>query len=101
MLSKVQHETIVKFCGVYFHPKEPFLVFEFIEGNSLDKMIFERRGRNIAAIEKENKFQIALDIAKGMRYLHRGFEGKEGKEPIIHRDLKPENVMVYSICPSK
>jgi len=59
-------------------------------------MVFERRGRNIAAIEKENKFQIALDIAKGMQYLHRGFEGR-GKEPIIHRDLKPENVMVYSI----
>jgi len=56
-------------------------------------MTIERR-RNIAPIEKENKFLIALDIAKGMHYLHRGFEGKE---PIIHRDLKPENVMVYSI----
>jgi len=41
---------------------------------------------------KENKFQIVFDIAKGMQYLHSGFEGK-GDDLVIHRDLKPESVM--------
>lgn len=41
-------------------------------------------------LEDKAKFQIALEIAKGMNYLH-GL-----KPPILHRDLKPSNIMVDS-----
>ena len=34
------------------------------------------------------RFEIALDIAKGLEYLH------NLEKPIIHRDLKPANILL-------
>ena len=82
----------MQFCGVHLHRKEPFLVFEFVEGKNLDHVLFGKYGRGKIAISQTSEFQIALDVAKGMAYLHSGVNG-EDEDPIIHRDLKPENIM--------
>ena len=86
----------MQFCGVHLHLKEPFLVFEFVEGKDLDEALFGKYDRGKIVISQENQFQIALDVAKGMAYLHSGGGGAvngEDDDPIIHRDLKPENIM--------
>ena len=84
---------LFQFCGVCLQLKDPFLVFEFIEGKSLEVLLFGRHGRGKETISLENKFQIAFDVARGMAYLHSGVNG-EDEDPIIHRDLKPDNILV-------
>ena len=90
----------MQFCGVHLHRKESFLVFEFVEGKNLDHALFGKPGREKEkiAINQESKFQIALDVAKGIAYLHSARLGADDDEndvdPIIHRDLKPDNILV-------
>ena len=71
---------------------KPFLAFEFIEGGDLRTFV-GKDVKNVTPLDV--KLQIALDIAKGIQYLHSG--GAGGGEAIIHRDLKPENIMVSNV----
>ena len=59
----------------------PFIVMEFLRGQSLDKCIKAGELGDIKQILRK-----ALQIARAMEYVH--------SEGIIHRDLKPQNLNV-------
>lgn len=62
---------------------EVFTVIDFIEGESLDKVI-KREGR----IDQREVLKWARQLAEAMAYLHSQYP------PIIHGDIKPANVMI-------
>jgi serine/threonine protein kinase len=64
------------------------LVLEYVENGSLDKTLFSSKGSQIS-LEWNNRFKIALGVAKGLAYLHH-----ECLEWVIHCDLKPENILL-------
>ena len=73
-------------------PEEWLIVQELMTGQSLDKQLYTERWQpNKAAIKK-----IAIDVAKGMHYLH---EETQFQLPIIHRDLKSPNLLLATAPP--
>ena len=64
---------------------EIFTVIDYIDGESLDKVL-ERERR----IPQKKVFKWALQLADALAYMH------NNKPPIIHSDIKPENIMLRS-----
>ncbi len=67
---------------VGFAPFCPYLVMEYIEGKSLERILDERR------IPLDEALGIAIRIAEGLRAAH--------ERRLVHRDIKPSNLMVTS-----
>ncbi|MCM2303867.1 MAG: protein kinase [Elusimicrobia bacterium] len=81
LVAKLKHPNLAEIHTVLEERGELLLVFEFVDGRTLDKVIATNRGLPLAQAEK-----ILEGIAEGLDYAHR--------LKIIHRDLKPSNVMV-------
>jgi len=92
LMSKLEHENIVKFYGVYFNLHDQCMVFEYVEGRTLYYWLSNEKRFHLPINER---FRIALEIAKGMEYLHDGNKNGAG-QPIIHRDLNPKNILIVS-----
>src|SRR5262249_16978242 len=78
---QLDHPNIVKaieYCG---NVATPFLVMEYVEGESLGQKI-ERDGR----MSEEEAIRI---MAQGCQGLHRAH-----KQNMIHRDVKPDNILL-------
>jgi len=81
IMANAPHNSIVSFLG--FCPELNALVMEYAPGGSLSSLL-----KSPKDISWPFRYQIALDMAEGMHYLHdRG---------ILHRDLKSENILLDS-----
>src|ERR1700757_1436696 len=69
MASNIAHENIIKVYDFGEDQGRPFIVMEFLEGESLRAAL---------------RLRIALQIARALDYAH--------SQKIIHRDIKPENI---------
>ncbi|CAM9104620.1 unnamed protein product [Discosporangium mesarthrocarpum] len=83
VLSKLNHPNIVKLLGACATPPNLFFVMELCH-QSLYTRLHECKG----ALDTKNIMSMALDVARGMSYLH------AHRPPIIHRDLKSPNVLL-------
>ncbi|PIA29553.1 hypothetical protein AQUCO_05900056v1 [Aquilegia coerulea] len=92
-ISKASHRNIVKLHGYCFEPNMKALVYEYMENGSLDKILYQNHHSNI---EWGKLYGIAIQIAKGLDYLHNGWD-----EQIIHYDIKAGNVLLDSKVSSK
>ncbi|PIA26006.1 hypothetical protein AQUCO_10100006v1 [Aquilegia coerulea] len=92
-ISKASHRYIVKLHGYCFEPNMKALVYEYMENGSLDKILYQNPHSNI---EWGKLYGIAIQIGKGLDYLHNGWD-----EQIIHYDIKAGNVLLDSKFSSK
>ncbi|KAK6116449.1 hypothetical protein DH2020_049911 [Rehmannia glutinosa] len=85
LLVKLRHPNIVQFLGAVTEKKPLMLITEYLRGGDLHQHL---KGKG--ALNPSTAINFALDIARGMAYLH--------SEPnvIIHRDLKPRNVLLVN-----
>ena len=85
-MRTVRHSNIVMFLGAGTMPAShvPFIVMEYVMGGSLFKLLHNES----IDISHINRITFALDIARGMEYLH-GM-----KTPRLHCDLKSSNLLV-------
>ncbi|MDY7231061.1 protein kinase domain-containing protein [Hyalangium rubrum] len=85
-IARLNHENIVRLFDVaewsveHGGPRVPFLVMEYLEGESLSALL--RRGRP----ELQRALTLMEGIAAGLAHAHR--------RHLVHRDLKPANVSV-------
>jgi eukaryotic-like serine/threonine-protein kinase len=79
--SRLDHPNIVRAIDYGDTGSTPYLVMEFVEGESLGQKI-EREGR----MPEAEAIRIIAQVAQGLHRAH--------KQGIIHRDVKPDNVMV-------
>eukprot|EP00029_Vermamoeba_vermiformis_P011934 TRINITY_DN673_c0_g1_i1.p1 TRINITY_DN673_c0_g1~~TRINITY_DN673_c0_g1_i1.p1 ORF type:complete len:786 (+),score=10.78 TRINITY_DN673_c0_g1_i1:62-2419(+) len=86
-LISLRHKHIVLSMGVTTNPEtnEILIVMEYMKNRSLDDLLFKDR----LTLSRSEVVQLALDIAKGLNYLHCL------TPKIIHRDLKSANVLLY------
>ncbi|XAR65222.1 Dual-specificity kinase [Bertholletia excelsa] len=85
LLVKLRHPNIVQFLGAVTERKPLMLITEYLRGGDLHQYLKDK-----GPLSPSTAISFALDIARGMAYLH--------SEPnvIIHRDLKPRNVLLVN-----
>ncbi|PHT67284.1 putative receptor-like protein kinase [Capsicum annuum] len=94
-ISKTSHVNIVSLVGFCFEGCKRALVYEFMPNGSLEKFIYEERCENVRQLGWPILYKIALGIARGLEYLHRGCITR-----ILHFDIKPYNILLdEDFCP--
>ncbi len=79
--SRLDHPNIVRALDYGAAGDTPYLVMEFVEGESLGQRI-ERTGR----IPEAEAIRIIAQVAQGLHRAH--------KQNLVHRDVKPDNILV-------
>ncbi|KAF5457456.1 hypothetical protein F2P56_021556 [Juglans regia] len=95
-ISRTSHVNIVTLLGFCYERTKRALIYEFVQNGSLDKFIHEK-GSSITNcyLDSNTVFQIAVGIARGLEYLHRGCRTR-----ILHFDIKPHNILLdENLCP--
>ena len=81
VMKTLQHPAILRGLDSGKYNRMPYLVTEFVQGQSLREMI-----EKCAPMPLEQVIPIVRKIADGMAYCH--------ENGVIHRDLKPENILI-------
>jgi serine/threonine protein kinase len=89
-INRTSHVNIVTLLDFCYERTKRTLIYEFIPNGSHDKSIYDK-GSPITNHHLTNKtmFQIAVGIARGLEYLHRGCNTR-----ILHFDIKPHNILL-------
>src|ERR1041385_1135341 len=80
-VATLSHPNIVTATAPGKHVDRQFIVFEYIDGGTLKRLI-ERRGPAPVATALE----LAIQIARGLSFAH--------QQGLVHRDVKPQNVLL-------
>ncbi|KAL9272138.1 Receptor-like kinase TMK4-like protein [Drosera capensis] len=89
VLTKVRHRHLVALLGYCVNGNERLLVFEYMPQGTLGQHLFEWREHGYRPLTWKQRVTIALDVAKGVEYLH-----SLAQSSFIHRDLKPSNILL-------
>ena len=83
--GQLSHPGIVTIFDVGEEPetRSPYIVMEFVAGQSLDKLLLSRGDRKLPV---ETSVQIALELAEALDCAH--------GQGVVHRDLKPANILL-------
>lgn len=81
-IGRTSHVNVVTLLGFCFERKRRALIYEYMARGSLDKAIQEK-------LEWTMLYQIAVGVARGLEYLHRGCNTR-----IVHFDIKPHNILL-------
>jgi len=79
----LKHKNVVGLLGVCLEEPNLCLVMEYARGGALNRMLGGRKIRPDVLIDW------AIQIARGMNYLHQG-----APISIVHRDLKSSNILI-------
>ncbi|CAL5330086.1 unnamed protein product [Camellia sinensis] len=88
-LTEIRHRNIIKLYGFCSHPRHSFLVYEFLEGGSLEKIL----SNDEATLDFEwtKRVNVVRGIADALSYMHH-----DCSPPVIHRDISSKNVLLNS-----
>ncbi|XP_070048444.1 LEAF RUST 10 DISEASE-RESISTANCEUS RECEPTOR-LIKE PROTEIN KINASE-like 2.1 isoform X2 [Nicotiana tomentosiformis] len=86
-IGRIHHVNVVQLIGYCAERSKRALVYDFMPNGSLDKYITSREGGTLLSWQR--KSEIALGVARGIEYLHRGCDIQ-----ILHFDIKPHNILL-------
>ncbi|XP_059435623.1 probable LRR receptor-like serine/threonine-protein kinase At1g07650 isoform X2 [Corylus avellana] len=88
MISALQHPNLVRLYGCCVEGNQLFLVYEYMENNSLARALF---GPDEYRLELDwaTRQKICIGIARGLAFLH-----EESTLRIVHRDIKTTSVLL-------
>jgi serine/threonine protein kinase len=79
-VALLQHANIVQIHEVAEHGGMPYLAFEFVEGENLQRVVSQR------AFSPRDAASLTRTLARAVEFAH--------QRGIIHRDLKPGNILI-------
>ncbi|XP_072958967.1 LEAF RUST 10 DISEASE-RESISTANCEUS RECEPTOR-LIKE PROTEIN KINASE-like 2.5 [Typha angustifolia] len=89
-VGRIHHINVVQLLGFCSEGSKRALVYEYMPKGSLDKYIFSAKGTSAhRPFTWEKLNNIALGVARGIDYLHRGCDMQ-----ILHFDIKPHNILL-------
>ncbi|KAF8018604.1 hypothetical protein BT93_H3485 [Corymbia citriodora subsp. variegata] len=92
VIGRTHHKNLVRLLGYCAEGSKRLLVYEFMSNGSLADLLFRSQRRP----DWNERVRIALEIAKGILYLH-----DECDAPIIHCDIKPQNILMDDFWTAK
>jgi serine/threonine-protein kinase len=81
VLKQMNHPNIVRLFGAGKHQGMPYFAMEFVQGESLDK-VMARRER----MSWEEVVDLGRQLCAALQHAH--------EKGVVHRDLKPSNLMI-------
>lgn len=84
IMLRLRHPNVVLFMGAITRPPHLSILTEFLPRGSLYRLLHRANIR----LDEKRRLRMALDVAKGMNYLH------TSHPIIVHRDLKSPNLLV-------
>lgn len=75
------HPNIVRVLAAGVEQGTPYLVMEYVEGESLERRV-QRRG----ALSPSEVVRIIEDVARALDFVH--------QRGVVHRDVKPSNILI-------
>nr|XP_024931280.2 PR5-like receptor kinase [Ziziphus jujuba var. spinosa] len=95
-MGRTSHVNIVTLLGFCYEGTKRALIYDYMPNGSLDKFIFDQESPNpTRRLDWTTLYEIALGIARGLEYLHRGCNTR-----ILHFDIKPQNILLdKDFCP--
>lgn len=69
-LVKVRHPNLVLFVGACADKGHVMIVTEYCFWGNLFSLLHEKKNNALIPLSNKQKFKMALDIAKGMNFLH-------------------------------
>lgn len=93
VLSKVRalhHQSLVKLLGACYEGHYLYLVYVFMESSNLRDCLRSKLGVSFSALSSWlSRLRVALDVAKGLEYLH-----NFSSPPLIHKYIDSRNILV-------
>ncbi|KAH7680856.1 S-receptor-like serine/threonine-protein kinase protein [Dioscorea alata] len=86
-IGRTHHRNLVRLLGFCNEGSNRLLVYEFMSNGSLANLVFKPDHQNRPSWK--DRFRIALDVARGIHYLH-----EDCGTHIIHCDIKPQNILM-------
>ncbi|CAJ1422368.1 unnamed protein product [Effrenium voratum] len=83
VLLRLRHPNLVLFMGACTKAPQALIISEFCAGGTVFGLLHQRRD---LSLPWPQRLAVALDVAKGMNFLHR--------RQVVHRDLKSLNLLL-------
>lgn len=86
LLGRLHHRNLVNLIGYCAEKGQHMLIYVYMSKGSLASHLY---GEKHEPLSWNLRVQIALDVARGVEYLHDG-----AVPPVIHRDIKSSNILL-------
>ncbi|XP_037455304.1 LEAF RUST 10 DISEASE-RESISTANCE LOCUS RECEPTOR-LIKE PROTEIN KINASE-like 2.4 [Triticum dicoccoides] len=94
-ISRTSHVNVVTLLGFCLEGSKRALIYDYMPNGSLEKYAFKDGYKGGNTLGWEKLLDIAVGIARGLEYLHRGCNTR-----IVHFDIKPHNILLdQNFCP--
>ncbi|KAG4383882.1 hypothetical protein GLYMA_13G166900v4 [Glycine max] len=84
-IARTHHKNLVKLIGFCINGARKLLVYEYVSNGSLASLLFNDEKH----MSWRDRLKIALDVARGVLYLH-----EECEVRIIHCSINPRNILM-------
>ncbi|WOK96447.1 hypothetical protein Cni_G05154 [Canna indica] len=86
LLGRLHHRNLVNLVGYCAEKGQYMLIYVYMTNGSLASHLY---GEKLQPLSWDLRVNIALDVARGLEYLHDG-----AVPPVVHRDVKSANILL-------
>ncbi|XP_061336442.1 calcium/calmodulin-regulated receptor-like kinase 1 [Gastrolobium bilobum] len=93
LLGRLHHKNLVGLVGYAAEREQRMLLYSYMSNGNLASHLY---GKNHGPLCWDVRLSIALDVARGLEYLHFG-----AAPPVVHRDIKSSNILLDQFMRAK
>jgi eukaryotic-like serine/threonine-protein kinase len=91
--SKIEHQNVARILDVGEHQENYFIVMEWVDGDSLSKVLRAAEARK-QRVPTGVALRIIADAAAGLHAAHELRDRSGNHLGVVHRDVSPQNILV-------